>query len=378
LKIGLDLSILEGPCPTGVERAWRCTVQALLRGRGDARFVLYSRAPVDLGRPLPPTAQAVALGGWERPSLWRETKLAPALKQDSVDILHSPVAAIPLRTAVPRAATVHEIPWLRHPGIEGKGREAVHRIRVRVAAFTAAALVVPSEATAKDLASIHPDAKERIRVVHHGVDPLFLAPPPVEEDAPRLERLGLAGAKWIVAVGAGRPRKDLPALLRAYALYRERGGDRLLAVTGPGRPPGGPPGGTTWLGFLEDADLVAVLRGADALAYHSRNEGFGLPLLEAMALGVPVVAARAGAVPEVAGDAALLLTPGETEAWADGLRRAAEDAALRASLRAAGAERVKRFSFDAAAAGLLAAWEEAVAAARRKRTTDAAPSSNKG
>jgi glycosyltransferase involved in cell wall biosynthesis len=375
VKIGLDLSILERPCPTGVERAWRCTVEALLRRKGDERWVLYSRGPVDLGVPLPARAQEVVLGGPERPSVWREMRLAPALRQDGVDLLHSPVAAIPLRTSVPRSATVHEIPWIRNPGIEGLGREAVHRIRVRVAAATAALLVVPSEATRADLASLHPAAADRIRVVPHGVDPLFLAPPPAADDAPRLRRLGLAGARWIAAVGAGRPRKDLPALFRAYALYRERGGDRLLAVTGPGRPPGGPPRGTLWLGFLEDADLVAVLRGADALAYHTRNEGFGLPLLEAMALGVPVVAARAGAVPETAGDAALLLPPGDTGAWADAFLRVTSDPATRERLRTAGSERVGRFSFAAAAESLVAAFGEAVAAAKAKRMAAAPPSS---
>ena len=183
MKIGLELHILEGPCPTGVERAWRGLVHALLRRQDAGRLVLYTRDPLDLGVPLPHHAQPVALGGKERTSLWRETRLAPALRQDGVDLLHSPVAAIPLRTQVPRVATVHEVPWIRHPGVEGRGREIAHRLRVRAAASVAAAIVVPSESTQADLAAQHPGCAARIRVVPHGVDPLFLQPPPADGDA---------------------------------------------------------------------------------------------------------------------------------------------------------------------------------------------------
>jgi glycosyltransferase involved in cell wall biosynthesis len=366
VKIGLDLHILESPCPTGVERAWRGLVRTLLRRPDAGRLVLYSRDPVDLGVPLPPSAQAVVLGGKERTSLWREMRLAPALKQDGVDLLHSPVAAIPLRTQVPRTATVHEVPWLRHPGVEGRGREIAHRLRVRAAVHVAAALVVPSASTGRDLAQIHPDGAPRIRVVPHGVDPLFLAPPPAGEDAPHLRRFGLEGHRFLVAVGSGRPRKGPDTLLRAFAAYREAGGDRLLVVTGPGKPPPSPPGGVRWVGWIEDAALVACTRNADALVYHSLNEGFGLPVLEAMALGVPVVAAAAGAVPEVAGDAALLVPPEDPAALAEALGRALSDGALRARLAEAGRRRAAEFPWDRAAEAILAVWREVVESARAR------------
>ncbi|MCK6480665.1 MAG: glycosyltransferase family 4 protein [Planctomycetes bacterium] len=364
MKIGLDLDILERGFPTGVERAWRCLVRALLQREDGVRYVLYSRDPLDLGAPLPKTAQPVALGGKERTSLWRETRLAPALRQDGVDLLHSPVAAIPLRTQVPRVATVHEIPWLRHPGIEGAGREIVHRLRVRAAAAFAAAVVVPSEATRRDLASLHPGVAERTRVVPHGVDPLFLAAA-AEGGEPDAGRLGTGGRPFLLAVGAGRPRKGPDTLLAAYARYREAGGDRDLVVTGPGKPPPGPPPGVRWVGWIEDPLLLAAYRGADALVYHSLNEGFGLPLLEAMATGTPVVAAAAGSVPEVAGEAALLVPPGDEAALAASLAAVTGDAALRERLRAAGRARAGEFPWARAAERVVEVWREVVGGARR-------------
>ncbi len=365
VKVGLDLHILERPCPTGVERAWKCLVTTLLRRPDAGRLVLYSKGPVDLGVPLPPHAQPVALGGREPPSLWREARLGPALRQDGVEVLHSPVAAIPLRTPVPRVATVHEVPWIRHPGIEGQGRDLVHRIRVRVACAFAAAVVVPSEATRRDLLSIHPDAESRVRVVPHGVDPLFLSPPPGAEDAEHLRRLGLHGHRFLLAVGSGRPRKGADTLLAAYAAYRAAGGDRLLVVTGPGKAPPGPPPGVRWLGWIGDAELVAAYRGADALVHHSLNEGFGLPPLEAMALGVPVVAASAGSVPEVAGPAALLVPPGNAAALAAALRSVTGDGTLRERLRRDGAARAAEFSWDRAADRTVEVWREVVAGASK-------------
>jgi glycosyltransferase involved in cell wall biosynthesis len=364
VKVGLDLHILELPCPTGVERAWRCLVLALLRRADAGRLVLYSQGPVDLGVPLPHGAQAVPLGGKERTLLWREARLAPALKQDGVDLLHSPVAAIPLRTSVPRVATVHETPWVLHPGIEGRGREIAHRLRVRAAAAFAAAVVVPSEATRRDLAALHPGSEERVRVVPHGVDPLFLAPPPPEGDGPRIARLGLEGEGFLLAVGSGRPRKGPDTLLEAHAAYRAAGGRLLLAVTGPGKPPPGPPPGVRWIGWVDDLSLVALYRRAAALVYHSLSEGFGLPPLEAMALGLPVVAAAAGSVPEVAGEAALLVPPGDAGALAAAMARATEDPGLREELRRRGAARAAEFPWERAADRVLEVWREVVARAR--------------
>jgi len=369
VKVGLDLQILERPCPTGVERAWKCLVLALLRRPDAGRIVLYSQGPLDLGVPLPQGTQRVPLGGKERPSLWRELKLAPALRQDGVDLLHSPVAAIPLHTPVPRIATVHEVPWIRHPGIEGTGREIAHRLRVRAAAAFSAAVIVPSASTRDDLVSIHPGVADKVRVVPHGIDPALRGPAPAGGDASALARIGLGTDRYFLAVGAGRPRKGPDTLLEAYAAYRAAGGDRLLAVTGPGRPPAGPPPGVHWLGWIEDAVLAAAYRGADALVYHSFNEGFGLPLLEAMSLGLPVVAASVGSVPEVAGQAALLVPPGDAAALADALRRVVEDKVLRARLQLAGERRAAEFSWDRSAARVLEIWAEVAKAGRPSSKT---------
>jgi glycosyltransferase involved in cell wall biosynthesis len=358
VKVGLDLTVLELPCPTGVERAWRSLAVELANRRGREKFVLYSRGPLDLGVERHRRIQYVDLGGREPLSLWREKRLVKALDQDGIDILHAPFAAMPLRARVPCVVTVHELPWVRHPGCEGRGREMAHRIRVRVAAAKAARIVVPSESTREDLVALHPDCEPRVRVVPHGIDPVFTEPPSSDQDDERLAHFGLSDRRWMVAAGGARPRKDLPGLLDAFACYREAGGDRTLVLTGPGKPPAGPPPGVKWLGYVEDVDLVALLRGADALVYHSLNEGFGLPPLEAMSLGTPVLATDTGSVGATCGDAALLVPAGDAGALAEGMGEVTTDEAVRERLAAAGREWSAGFTMEKAADAVLEAWRE--------------------
>ncbi len=302
-------------------------------------------------------ASWVALGARGRTAVWRETRLGPALAADGADVLWSPVAAIPLRTSVPVVATVHEVPWLVRPGLEGRLRGGVHALRLRVAAARAARIVCPSEATRAQVETCHPASRSRLRVVPHGVGRRF------SEVTRRAEE----GSGFWLHVGGARARKNLPMLIRSYVRYREGGGGAALRLVGPGAGPVDLPRGVSWLGYVDEETLLAMYSGARGLIVASEAEGFGLPVLEAMAAGCPVVACAAGGLVEAAGGAAHLVPPGDAEALAAALRaldcgdRAGDverGRARRAELARAGRQRAAGATWSRSAESLVAVLAE--------------------
>jgi glycosyltransferase involved in cell wall biosynthesis len=329
-RIGLDVSILEEPRWTGVERAAVGLVRALGNAPGNLEVLLYSRRPVRWPFPLPERLVSRPIGGPDTFALWRELALPPAIRRDGIGVLHSPVAAIPLLTRVPRIATVHEMPWLRHPGIEGHGREAIYRARIKVAARVAHRLFVPSGTVAEDLLSLAPAAAGKVDVLPFGVEEMFKPMPGTDWRGETRRRLSLPEGPVVLFVGKARRRKNLPVLVKAMAMLRERlcpAPALVLAGVDFGDLPRHP--GILPLGYVSDADLVCLYNLASVLAYPSLSEGFGFPPLEAMACGTPVVAGRAGALPEVSGGAALLVDPASADDLADAIASAIEDQALR-------------------------------------------------
>lgn len=361
MHVAIDARILELPCPTGVERAARELVGALpgTLAPGDA-LTLFVRTGLPGAPDSHPSVRVEALGGPEAPLLWRETHLAPALADARADVLWSPVTALPVATRVPRVATFHEAPWLVRPGIEGFLRERAHAIRLRIACDVAARIVVPSGTSAEQVRRLHPGASAKVRVVPHGAPARFFAPRDDAASAARRAALGVRGP-YVLQVGGTRPRKNVPLLLRAHARYRLRGGAADLVIAGPGPAVEPTHRGVVRLGWIDDADLLALYDGAAAVVVASESEGFGLPVLEAMARGVPVVAAAAGAVPETAGDAAILVAPGDAAGLATALLRVELDPALRALLRERGLRRAAACGFGAAAVRLVEVLREAAA-----------------
>ncbi len=360
MRIAVDASILELPCPTGVERAAFELVSALpaTLGPRDELIVLARGVPA-LRLPESPRVRVVGLGGREPLAVWRETRLAAALPSQAADVLWSPVAALPYRAEIPRVATVHELPWRVRAGMEGRLREHVHRVRVRLAAQCARLVVVPSEFTAAQLRDEVPDAAGRVRVVPHGVAPRFLAPVDAAAAARLRRHHAVPDAPYLLHVGGTRPRKAVPLLLRAYARYRLQGGTRALVLAGPGDAPERPPAGVVHLGWVADDLLLALYDGAAALVVASESEGFGLPCLEAGARGVPVVARSTGALPEVLGDAGLLVD-GADEELAAALVRLDRERGLAERLVDRGRARAAARTIEAAARRLRAVLDEAV------------------
>ena len=260
--------------------------------------------------------------------------------------------ALPLGAPAPAVVTVHDLSFERHPSVMSRRDRFNFRTAVPHSARRADRILAVSELTKRDLIQLYAIPPEKIVVTPNGVDPVF-AP-----DGPKPD-----GEPYALFVGALQPRKDATAAIEAVALLDEAA-PRLVLV-GPDK------GGRAEAertaerldlanrvelrGHVPQEELAALYRGAACLVFPSRYEGFGLPVLEAMASGTPVVATTAGALPEVAGDAAILVEPANPVALAGGIERALAD---RERLRAAGLERARRYSWAETARRTLDVYRE--------------------
>jgi glycosyltransferase involved in cell wall biosynthesis len=355
VRVGLELTVLELDAG-GTARA--------ARGLADA---LVAREDVEL--------VALGQGGWVRGRIarglvrelaWLPFGLPARARRAGLDVLHCPGPNVPLRTgAMPLVVTVHDDVAWAHPEWMSRANVLQHRLVLGRTLPRAAAVITPS-AFARDtvLARLELDPA-RVHVVPWGVDARF-SPGPEPTDGPRE-----GGFPYLLAVGTLQPRKNLEAALAAFERAVDAGLEHRLVIAGARgwrdttlveRVQGSRHAGRIRLaGFVADHELVALYRGADALLFPSRHEGFGLPALEAMACGTPVVAARAGALPEVVGDAGVLVGPDDHDAWAGALLELVGDADRRAVLGAAGLRRAAGFTWTACADRTVAAYRAAAA-----------------
>ena len=282
------------------------------------------------------------------------------------DVYHSPYYVLPYATSCPTVVTVHDLipelcpealprPWLRH-AFRGLVRLACRRARMVIAGSTA---------TAQDLRHrLHLPA-ERVATIPYGVDSSF-CPPSSEQVAAMGQALRLS-YPYVLYVGINKPHKNLVRLVQAWARIPDTvRGDTRLVLAGredPRYPQTrqaiaqlGIGNSVTILGPVPDADMAALYGGGVAFAFPSLYEGFGLPVLEAMACGTPVVASNRSSLPEVVGKAGLLIDPFDMDALAAALARLLGDAALRRELSAQGLIRARRFTWERAARETLAVY----------------------
>ena len=259
------------------------------------------------------------------------------------DVLHCPTYRGPVRSSVPVVVTVHDLAVFRRPEAFPPWTRTYSRVVVPRVVRNARIVVAVSEFTAGEIEILLGVPRSRIRVVPNAVDPVF-AP-----DGPR------ADGDYVLAVGTLEPRKNLSraieAVQRIGAELRVAGARGWGSVDARGR-------GVTWIDSPGDEQLAALYRGARCVVYPSLYEGFGIPVLEAMACGAPVVTSRGGATDELAGGAAVLVDPEDVASIAAGI----EESAVRSGeLRAAGLARARDYSWDDSARKLIAAYEAAAA-----------------
>lgn len=232
--------------------------------------------------------------------------------------------------------------------------------RLDVALHQASRVIVVSEQSRRDLLELYPVQADRVSVVPLGVDTEVFRPAPKEAVTAVRRRYGIEGP-YVLSLTGIEPRKNLPAMIRAYGILKADVRPTLV-LAGPLAPrnPEGwdllrpalddqPPevrDRIVFTGYVSEMDKVALLTGAEALVYPSLYEGFGLPVIEAMACGTPVLTSSVSALPETAGDAALLVDPHDTGAIAQGIERLLTDPVLSRNLRAAGMARAGGFSWN--------------------------------
>jgi len=286
-------------------------------------------------------------------------------------LYHATNYAAPRTRRVPLVLTVHDLALLRFPEL---GTPGLRRLIARVprAAHAARRVIADSETTARDLRELIGVPAERIRVVHLGCDPRFQPVPDSSQRRAALARYGIA-EPYLLHVGTIEPRKNLPLLVRAYARLRaQRGVPPRLVLAGE-RGWGyealrreldahGPTLAIDVVGRIATADLPAVYSGADLFVYPSLYEGFGLPVLEAMACGTPVVTSDAGSLSEVVGDAARCVDPRAADALAAVLGELLDDEAQRRTLSERGRARAAHFTWERCARETFAVYEEVASA----------------
>jgi glycosyltransferase involved in cell wall biosynthesis len=280
---------------------------------------------------------------------YEQFRLPARAVADRIDLLHSLGYVAPLRLHCPSVVTVHDVHHLAHGRLREWPRRVLLGQMVRRSVRRAAAVITDSRYMRGEVArayDLRPDA----------IDVVWLAP------NPRLNGgAGRAGDRtpYLVAFGGITPNKNLERLLQAYAVARSRHGvSQRLVVVGrlPSSVRAADTAGVVVTGYLEEADLTPVLGQADALIFPSLYEGFGLPVLEAMAAGVPVICSNATAMPEVAGDAAIYFDPRDVEAMASKIALVSGDPALRLDLAARGRARAAAFTWARAAGETLAIY----------------------
>ncbi len=358
----------------GVGRYVDGLVAALSAASADLAIVCQ-RADVERYGRMAPRAEIV--GGppaiSHRPArlAWEQTGLPLVAQQVDADVVHSPHFTMPLRAGRPVVVTVHDVTFFSQPEVHTTSKGTFYRSATRTALRRSARVIVPSKATRDELVRVLDADSTKLDVAYHGVDPSLFHVPTETDRARVAARLGVHG-HYIAFLGVLEPRKNVPNLLRGWVQAVHWRDDPPALVLA---------GGTGWdeevdaaiaevpsplkvirPGYLRFADLPGYLGGATVVAYPSHGEGFGLPVLEAMACGAPVLTTPRLSLPEVGGDAVAYTEP-EPDSIAAALSALLDDADRRRALGEAAVARSREFTWAASAEAHLASYERAAATA---------------
>ncbi len=356
----------------GVGRYVDGLISALAAGGADLAIVCQ-RADAERYSRLAPSATVVpgpaAIAHRPARLAWEQTGLPMVAQQVDAAVVHSPHYTMPLRSGRPVVVTVHDATFFTEPDLHSSVKGTFFRSATRTALRRASRVVTPSKATRDELVRVLDADATKIDVAYHGVDQSTFHVPTETEKARVQARLGLAGQSYIAFLGMLEPRKNVPGLIRGWVKAcegRELTPALVLA------------GGSGWddtidatmaevpshlrvlrPGYLRFSDLPGYLGGATLVAYPSYGEGFGLPVLEAMACGAPVLTTNRLSLPEVGGDAVAYTEP-DPDSIATNLGALLDDADRRAALGRAGHERSLEFTWAASAEAHMAAYSRAL------------------
>ena len=365
--------------PAGIGRYTRGLARALAHlGLEPGSLTFFTSEPLPPDQPAyglaPGRVLVRSIGHRNLTRLWHRlhVPLPAELLMGICDLIHGPDFVLPPTLFARRVVTIHDLAYVHYPEAAQPGISTYLSTEVPRALRAADHIIAVSEATARDLADQFSLAPGRISVIYPGVDSAFTAPvddTTVEE----LRRSYHLAQPFILAVGTIEPRKNYERLITAFAEATHLpDGPPLLVFAGrrgwlyddvlQAASRADVDGRVRFLGYVPDHQLPALYHAAAALAMPSLYEGFGLPIIEAMASGTPVICGTAGALPEVADDAAILVDPLDVEGLRDALLLVFRDAARRRELIERGRVRSQRFTWEAAAEAHLQVYRRTIAA----------------
>jgi glycosyltransferase involved in cell wall biosynthesis len=371
MLIGLDASRATRAERTGTENYSLQLICGLVQLDRRNRYRLYFNQPPAAG--LFPDLPHVERRVMPFRRLWTHVRLSAEMAVAPPDVLFVPAHVLPVVRPRQTLVTVHDLGYRNFPRAHRRFDRWYLELTTRYHGRVASHILADSQATRADLVTVYGVRPERVTVVYPGCDPAFR---PIADPAAlaAVRTLYGLGADFVLHVGTIQPRKNLDRLLSAFARLlseagtRGRGVELVLA----GRPGWGwealrrrveamrLEGQVKWIGYVDPADLPALMSAARVLAMPSLYEGFGLPVVEAMACGTLVVCSNTSSLPEVAGDAALLINPLDVDELTQALERAVWDEQLRLELRAKGLVQAAKFTWEAAARQTLALLKELV------------------
>ena len=375
MRIGIDVRALSTASGRrGVGTYIRSLTAALaqeVRGTSDS-IILFDNGSGDSLPQLDKVTRVKLMRPRRGITLWDQVAWPPTLAARRVDVFHSPFYAVP-RVTPPRCRvvqTVHDLTPLKLPDAVSPRQRKLFRFNFQLAR-TAHRLIVPSEATRTDVISLLGVPSERIIVIPEAAD--ITPADVVQADAriPQVLRRLRIGRAYLLHTGGHDAVKNLPRLLSAFTALIQQGRDLELVIAGEHGP------GTSDViqrasilgvldrvrlpGFVPREDLIPLYRGALALVYPSRAEGFGLPVVEAMTCGLPVVASRAGPLPEVGGDACLYVDAASAAEMTQAVSKILDAGGLAADLARKGRARAAQFTWRETARRTLAVYREVAA-----------------
>jgi glycosyltransferase involved in cell wall biosynthesis len=338
---------------------------------GDELIVISNKG-IDTAAPLPKHVQVYTRRQFPLRIGWMQLLASQVLRDLKPDVAHFTNGMIPPGAPVPTVVTIHDMSLRLHPRCHPVRRLLINRPLLALAIRSASAIVTVSHSAKRDLLKLHRIDPDRVNVVHEAAAPGFS---PVHDRA-RLESVRRQYAlpdRFVLYVGTIEPRKNLPRLMQAMAIARAQGMSHGLVCAGPYGWASrdlvdvvercGLRDVVHFTGYVPVEDLAAIYNLGEVFAFPSVYEGFGLPVVEAMACGTPVLTSNTSSLDEIAAGAAETVDPYDVDAMAAALLRLAGDAEWRRELSARGLARARRFSWERTAKEMLAAYQRAAGVA---------------
>jgi len=380
MKIGIDTTsaVMQGG---GIGRYTRELVQATLAQDADHEYVLFS-APPPTGKSLaqffPANGQvthkiAPVSEQWLY-RIWYRARLPISVQRftGKLDLFHSPDFVLPPTGGdIPTLLTVHDLSFVHFPEVYPQVLVNYLNKVVPWSVERATHILADSVATKQDLMAIWQVPDEKVSVLYSGVSAAFER----EEDAGRItavrQKYNLGDSPYLLSVGTVQPRKNYQMLIQAFAPIAAKFPHNLYIAGGKGWlydemmaeiEKQGLTDRVRFIGFVDDEDLSTLYSGADLYVFPSIYEGFGLPMLEAMACGVPVIASDVSSLPEVGEGTAVMLPPHNLTKWTQTIDNILESPEQQKQMISAGYQQIQKFSWGKSASQLLAIYQAIVSA----------------